>query len=46
MAFIVRDVMKSDYAQHIVKALKTVFSLHKFDTYRAISYDLNSIAVS
>jgi hypothetical protein len=42
---IVRDVMKSDYAQHIVKALSTVFSLHKFGTYGTISYDLDSTTV-
>jgi hypothetical protein len=41
VANIIRDVMKSDYAQHIVKALNTVVSLHKFGTYGALSYDLD-----
>ena len=45
VANIVRDVMKSDYAQHIVKALNTVLSLRKFGTYGAISYDLDSTTV-
>jgi hypothetical protein len=45
VADIVRDVMKSDYTQHIVKALNTVVSLCKFGTYGAISYDLDSTTV-
>ena len=42
---IVRDVMKSDYAQHIVKALNTAVSLHKFGALGTISYDLYSTTV-
>lgn len=45
MADIVRDVMKSDYAQHIVKALNTVVNLHKIGAYGAISYGLDSTTV-
>jgi hypothetical protein len=45
VANIVRDVMKSDYAQRIMKALNTVISLLKFGTYGAISYDLDSTTV-
>jgi len=45
VADIIRDVMKSDYAHHIVKSLNTIFSLHKFGTYGAISYDLDSTTV-
>ena len=45
MADIIADVMKSDYAQHIVKSLNTIFSLHKFGTYGVISYDLDSTTV-
>jgi hypothetical protein len=45
VADIVRDIMKSDYAQHIVNALNTVVSLHKFGTYGAICYDIDSTTV-
>jgi hypothetical protein len=45
MADIIRDITKSDYSQHIVKALNAIFSIHKFGTYGAISYDLDSTTV-
>jgi hypothetical protein len=45
VADIIRAVTISDYAQHIVKALNTVRSLHKFGTHGAISYDLDSMLV-